>query len=640
MLNSTQCKTDCLDTGQKFCPNADFTLGNCCQQSENCQITYLCSDQAPLTSALRYFTCPIQIKCGNGNSKYVDTTSYTVNKVVTYNKSIGNLVTGDVCSFQYYSSKYNLNEKIRITTTKLNGANAYIFSGGFGLDTSLTQTKVEMGINYQFPADQRIYYVVVPNLRTTADYIIDSILIKANQTSNSSNTINVDGQKNETNTTIPEVSEGESQTLTIGMVAIIIVCVSLFGCLFTIMVVYCCIRARRNNENKILDIKHVNRSMSQNSGDIFKKKKTMLMQQEEEIKQLQKDKASGKTQTDEADKESKSSQSVTKAGNTDAGNATDKKPSLFGVFSQLKKQQTISQYNKLSTIGGASGRKSIMVDIKNSLNSSHKPTKSEQNLTKFTSNQSQHNKSANNAFGKVAMNVMNVKKFASSKTQKEQSPQTKGEDQANSTGFKLKKIKLPPLKNLKGQKNQDHSKSINNMEYSQMNNENGPDIDHEQPQHTASPNHEKNQDKLRNQHDKVDNNSKTPQNNPFLSDYKIDTNIADQRTLKSNNSDNKHQNQSQQLQNDNKFSLPPISLSKLNIMDDKKPQNNDKKLTLQGVFSVADKASKLIGKKKKKKKKSLGVGGRDETYLENTIEDQQNDKQKDDQVCDSDSNNQ
>lgn len=74
-------------------------------------------------------------------------------KTVANNLTGGSLLVGDVCSYQIYSLKYQLNDKIRVNSTKLNGVRAYIFSGGYGLDTSTTKTEITVNVNYQFPAD-------------------------------------------------------------------------------------------------------------------------------------------------------------------------------------------------------------------------------------------------------------------------------------------------------------------------------------------------------------------------------------------------------------------------------------------------------------------------------------------------------
>jgi hypothetical protein len=80
-----------------------------------------------------------------------------------FNNGSNTLVKGEVCGFQVYAANYRQGDTIQVYVSKLNGAYGYIYSGGYGIDTSLTKDTVDITKNktkFEYPADQRIYIII------------------------------------------------------------------------------------------------------------------------------------------------------------------------------------------------------------------------------------------------------------------------------------------------------------------------------------------------------------------------------------------------------------------------------------------------------------------------------------------------
>jgi hypothetical protein len=62
-IMSNSCKIDCIDAGFIFCPNANYSGGNCCTKEEfangECPRAEFCSNDNPRApNIFKYLTCP------------------------------------------------------------------------------------------------------------------------------------------------------------------------------------------------------------------------------------------------------------------------------------------------------------------------------------------------------------------------------------------------------------------------------------------------------------------------------------------------------------------------------------------------------------------------------------------------------
>lgn len=61
---SNFCKTKCIDEDLIFCPNSQFTGGNCCERTESCPKYEFCSNTSPGAPTLfKYLSCPNEPAC-------------------------------------------------------------------------------------------------------------------------------------------------------------------------------------------------------------------------------------------------------------------------------------------------------------------------------------------------------------------------------------------------------------------------------------------------------------------------------------------------------------------------------------------------------------------------------------------------
>ena len=91
------CKKECIDKGKNFCANSNWSAGYCCDKSESCPRSSVCSNDNPRAPAIfKYFSCPNEAACG---TKEI-TPKYS-SEVITrsIDKYTYNFVENDVCGY-------------------------------------------------------------------------------------------------------------------------------------------------------------------------------------------------------------------------------------------------------------------------------------------------------------------------------------------------------------------------------------------------------------------------------------------------------------------------------------------------------------------------------------------------------------
>ncbi|CDW83929.1 UNKNOWN [Stylonychia lemnae] len=162
---------------------------------------------------------------------------------------------------------FKLNDQIILRFSRLTGANVFLYSGGFGFDTSQTQTRLVLGKNYSIPADQRMYVVIVPQTGVNADFtLISSLNISQIQYNNSVS----DASTSNNITAISKITS--SNEITISILVIIIVG-SVIGCfIFAAIIVISVYRYKRKN----LILSNKLSSEEVQNQNYFQRKKTKL----------------------------------------------------------------------------------------------------------------------------------------------------------------------------------------------------------------------------------------------------------------------------------------------------------------------------------------------------------------------------
>lgn len=118
-----KCKEDCIDKDLNFCPNTDFTSGNCCE-GDDCRNGFVCSSDSPKAPhSFKYFTCPNNEVCGDRSIK-VSGKHRGDNRI---QRSVEKIQVNDLCSYKIETDgSVSKNDVIYLTVSDIENSEVWV----------------------------------------------------------------------------------------------------------------------------------------------------------------------------------------------------------------------------------------------------------------------------------------------------------------------------------------------------------------------------------------------------------------------------------------------------------------------------------------------------------------------------------
>ena len=149
-LKSNNCKVNCIDQGNPFCANGDYSGGYCCTADSECvrdppgKPKLHCSDSWPpgTPDNMRYFVCPNESECGT-RDMFPNMFDVLTREVEKYTDKF---VQDDVCSYVVHPpAEFSKGDKLYMRIDKIQAAKILVMksSKGFEWDAAKGKEKVE-----------------------------------------------------------------------------------------------------------------------------------------------------------------------------------------------------------------------------------------------------------------------------------------------------------------------------------------------------------------------------------------------------------------------------------------------------------------------------------------------------------------
>lgn len=140
ITNSRLCKINCIDAKKNFCPSLDKKTGFCCDNSENCPRSDVCSNDIATSTDLKYWACNYNSSCTSTGYQVIP--AFGISKTITLAPISGSGVLLDnLCNWviKHSAEAFN-NDTLSIKVNTLTRAKIFYMIG-----ETYTQVNVTTG---------------------------------------------------------------------------------------------------------------------------------------------------------------------------------------------------------------------------------------------------------------------------------------------------------------------------------------------------------------------------------------------------------------------------------------------------------------------------------------------------------------